>query len=63
MEFTNQQLQNFKKYFGVQMGGRYNMFDPRARAATGMTEDEYVFCMEHYGELEEASEKNRQEPV
>ena len=57
MEFTNQQLQNFKKYFGVQMGGRYNMFDPRARAATGMDKDEYIFVMENYSALKEASEK------
>lgn len=63
MEFTNQQLQNFKKYFGVQMGGRYNMFDPRARAATGMDKDEYIFVMENYSALKEASEKNRQESV
>ena len=51
MEFTNQQLQNFKKYVRVQMGGRYNMFDPRARAATGMDEDEYIFVMDNYSAL------------
>ena len=57
MEFTNQQLQNFKKYVRVQMGGRYNMFDPRAMAATGMEKEDYIFCMEHYEALKEASEK------
>ena len=57
MEFTNQQLQNFKKYVRVQMSGRYNMFDPRARAATGMSEDEYSFVMENYDKLKEASKK------
>ncbi len=57
MEFTNQQLQNFKKYVRVQMGGRYNMFDPRARAATGMDKDEYIFVMENYDALKKASEK------
>lgn len=57
MEFTNQQLQNFEKYVRVQMGGRYNMFDPRARAATGMDKDEYIFVMENYSALKEASEK------
>ena len=57
MEFTNQQLQNFKKYVRVQLSGRYNMFDPRARAATGMDEDEYVFVMENYDKLKEASKK------
>lgn len=63
MEFTNRQLKNFAKYVRVQMGGRYNMFDPRARAATGMDKDEYIFVMENYSALKEASEKNRQEPV
>ena len=57
MEFTNQQLQNFKKYVRVQMGGRYSMFDPRARAATGMDKDEYIFVMENYSALKEASKK------
>ena len=57
MEFTNQQLQNFKKYVRVQMGGRYNMFDPRAMAATGMDKDEYIFVMENYDKLKEASKK------
>ena len=57
MEFTNQQLQNFKKYVRVQMGGRYNMFDPRARAATGMDKAEYILVMENYSALKEASKK------
>jgi hypothetical protein len=57
MEFTNQQLQNFKKYVRVQLSGRYNMFDPRARAATGMSEDEYTFVMINYSALKEASKK------
>ena len=57
MEFTEQQLKNFKKYVRVQMGGRYNMFDPRARAATGLSQDEYTFIIKNYSELKEASEK------
>ena len=57
MEFTNQQLKNFARYVRVQMGGRYNMFDPRARAAAGMSEDEYIFVMENYDALKKASEK------
>jgi len=57
MEFTNQQLKNFAKYVRVQLSGRYNMFDPRARAAAGMSEDEYIFVMENYDKLKEASKK------
>ena len=57
MEFTEQQLKNFAKYVRVQMGGRYNMFDPGAIRATGMDRDEYLFVMENYSALKEASEK------
>ena len=57
MEFTDQQLKNFARYVRVQMGGRYNMFDPRARAATGLSQDEYTFIIKNYSELKEASEK------
>ena len=57
MEFTEQQRKNFAKYVRVQISGRYSMFDPRARAATGMDEDEYLFVMENYDALKEASKK------
>ena len=51
MIFTVQQILNFRKYLRVQMNGDYNMFDPRARAATGISREDYIFVMEHYSEL------------
>ena len=52
VKFTQEQLNNFKAYRKVQMRGKYNMFDPRAIGATGLTRDEYGFVMDNYGELE-----------
>lgn len=53
--FTLQQLYNFKRYLKVQMGGRFNMFDPRARQLTGMDQDSYLYVMEHYEDLAKAA--------
>jgi len=49
--FTAKQLQDFKAYRKVQMGGKWNMFDPQARRATGLSESEYVFVMKNYSAL------------
>jgi hypothetical protein len=57
MNFTEQQLKNFVAYERVRKGGRYNMFDPRARAMTRMSIEEWVFCIKYYTELKEAAEK------
>lgn len=51
-EFTPQQLRNWWAYEKVRQGGRYNMFDSRARRTTGLDPTEYVFVMEHYRELQ-----------
>ena len=55
-KFTDKQINDFKAYHKVQMGGRYNMFDNRARLATGMTKEEYMFVMSNYEELAKAAE-------
>ena len=54
--FTATQLQDFKAYRKVQMGGKWNMFDPRARRATGLSESEYIFVLKNYVKLREAAE-------
>lgn len=54
--FTSDQIDNFTAYHKVQMSGRYNMFDNRARLATGMTKEEYMFVMSNYEELAKAAE-------
>ena len=54
--FNDQQVDNWREYESVRQGGRYNMFDPNARALTGLDRDDYLFCMKNYSELKEAAE-------
>lgn len=56
-QFTEQQLRAFRRYVKVQHSGKYNMFDPRARALTGLDRNEYIFVMEHYDALAMAAEQ------
>ncbi len=56
MDFTDKQLKDFNSYVDIQRSGAFNMFDPRARLMTSMDRSEWIFCMEHYEELEAASE-------
>ena len=51
MEFTTQQLTDWKAYERVRQGGRFNMFDPKARSASGLGAAAYTFVMTHYSEL------------
>lgn len=53
--FTPEQLKRFAEYVRIQRGGRFNMFDARARKMTNQTSDEWVFNMEHYDALEAAA--------
>lgn len=55
MTFTEQQLKNFRLYVSVQTGRRFNMMDPRARQATGLSRDDYLFVIENYDALEAAA--------
>lgn len=43
--------EDFRDYVEVQYEGRYNMFDPNARALTGLDKETYMKIIEHYGEL------------
>jgi len=56
MNFTRKQIHQFKSYEMVRKSGVYNMFSPQARLATCLDKDEYIFVMENYSELKEASE-------
>jgi len=55
--FTDKQMKDFIAYRKVQMGGKWNMFDPQARRATKLSESEYVFVMKNYVALRDAAEK------
>lgn len=55
MNFTPQQISDWKRYEMVRKGGRWNMLFPQARQATGLSEASYSFCIAHYSELKEAA--------
>ena len=51
MSHTAAQIENWKEYEAVRVEGRFNMLDPNARALTGLTRDEYRYCLTHYTTL------------
>ena len=57
MDFTNEQIRDWRRYEKVRSSGRWNMFDPAARAATGLSQERYLFALKNYSELKTATEK------
>jgi hypothetical protein len=53
-EFTYEQIRNWRAYERVRVRDQYNMFDPRARRATGLSPEAYSFTLQHYSELRDA---------
>ena len=51
MTYTSKQLADWKVYEYIREGGRFNMFDPRAREATGLSAKSYSFVMQNYSRL------------
>lgn len=45
------QKEKLLKYEVVRQQGYYNMFDPRARKLTGLTEEDYIYIQKNYTEL------------
>jgi len=54
-EFSKKQIEAWRAYERVRQRGAYNMFDPRARAATRLPPEDYAFCMKHFVALKEAA--------
>lgn len=54
--FTSDDLQDWRAYERVRKGGRYNMFDPRARRATGLSDERYSFVLRNFSKLKAAAE-------
>ena len=44
-------IQQFEAFLKVQSKGKYNMFDPMARLETGLSEEVFIYIIEHYDEL------------
>jgi hypothetical protein len=53
--YTPAQIADWRAYERVRKGGKYNMFDPRARRATGLSGDDYSFVMRNYSALRTAA--------
>ncbi len=56
IQFTPSQIADWKRYERVRKGGKYNMFMPQARAATGLSEIRYLFVMKNFSALQRAAE-------
>ena len=53
-EFNHDDLADWRAYERVRAGGRFNMFDPRARRMSGLSADRYSFVMSNYSKLRDA---------
>lgn len=53
MQYSEQQLSNWRTYERIRQEGLFNMFDPRARDLTTMSKSEWLFCMSHYDDLKQ----------
>ena len=57
-KFTDKQIENFTEFEGVRISGVINMFDARSGCEmTGMTKEEWIFCMSNYDELKKLNER------
>lgn len=45
--------QEFAEYVRVQMSGLFNMFNPHARLATGLSREKYLYIIKNYAALKE----------
>jgi len=55
-KFTDQQLEDFRRYEAVRVEGLYNMFTYEAKEATGLNPERFVFVMKNYSALKSAVE-------
>lgn len=62
MRFTDQQLDDWRRYERVRKSGKFNMYFPQARAATGLPRERYMAVMMAYCELKEAVEEKEKAP-
>jgi len=53
MKFTEKDIKAFHAYEKIKVTGKYNMFDPNARRATGLSEPDYLFVLTNFDKLKE----------
>ena len=49
--FTEAHIAAYRAYEKVRSSGKYNMLDPKALLATGLSRPSYEFVMDNYSEL------------
>lgn len=54
--FSKQQFENFGVHLSLQLSGDFNMLTREAIEASGLTREEYMFCIENYNDLAEQHE-------
>lgn len=58
--FSARDIKDWKAYERVRASGAYNMYDPRARQATGLSDERYSFVMKNFVELKEAADAGKE---
>ena len=53
--FTEKDIKNLKAYEKVRQSGRFNMVDPRAAQASGLSSEDYSFVMKNFKALLKAA--------
>jgi hypothetical protein len=56
MTSTTEQIEDWESFEEIRATNRFNMFDPAARIATGLTREQFLFCMANYDALKAAYE-------
>jgi hypothetical protein len=61
MEFTNQDIADWRKYERVRLSGAFNMFDAHnASRAAKLSRARYMFILKNYSALKEQAQKEKQ---
>jgi hypothetical protein len=63
MQFTAQQIEDWKAFVHVQASGKYNMLGDNARQAVGIGEVRYRFVIDNYSEIKAAAKENKSEAI
>ena len=51
--YNERDIIDWRAYERVREGGVYNMFDPRARIMTGLSQERYIFILGNYSTIQD----------
>lgn len=57
--YDSKTMYNFEKYLELQKSAELNMVSPEVQTRLGITRDEHHYILEHYSELLEEYEENK----